>query len=360
MLVTVSTIKDSPENVRFFVAANLASGVDHLVVFLDAPRDEGQDEVAAFLDEQPHVTCLRAGRAWWGGDRPANLNLRQRINANWTRALLEPFGWAQWLFHVDGDEVVAVDRQVLAQVPASTGAVRLRPLEAVSEAEATRRPTAFKRLLEEPELSLLHVLGVLGEPSNQAYFHGHVMGKSGVRPASGLGLSLHDALTPQGRAAETHEDPRLSVLHYDAVSAAQFVRKWEALAGAGPARYRASRAPIARAARTLVNGDLPADVRAKYLRRVYELTTADDVATLDELGLLVHADPEQGSHRPQALTPDEAASLRDRIDQLEDRPKGGFLVEDVVKDRTRDSGPAPEPRGRGRRPAVARRLKRDR
>ena len=58
MLLTASTIKDSPENVRFFVAANLASGVDHMLVFLDAPREPEQQDVAAALAEHPHVTCI--------------------------------------------------------------------------------------------------------------------------------------------------------------------------------------------------------------------------------------------------------------------------------------------------------------
>ena len=44
MLFTASTLKDSPENVRFFVAANLASGVDHMFVFLDG----GQPDAAGW------------------------------------------------------------------------------------------------------------------------------------------------------------------------------------------------------------------------------------------------------------------------------------------------------------------------
>ena len=77
------------------------------------------------------------------------------------------------------------------------------------------------------------------------------MGKSGVRPGSGLGLSLHGAVSPDGPPPR-HEDPRLRVLHYDAPSGEEFVRKWTAFAQAGPARYRPSRAPSARALRTLV------------------------------------------------------------------------------------------------------------
>lgn len=337
MLVTASTVKDSPENVRFFVEANLASGVDHLFVFLDAPGQPDQREVAGYLDEHPHVTCVRAGgQQWWLGDRPASLNNRQRINANWARAVLEPFDWAEWLFHVDGDEVVVVDRDALAAVPAGSDAVWLAPLEAVSEPRPGGRPTRFKRLLDDADLNLLHVLGVLAEPTNQDYFHGHVMGKSGVRPRSGLGLTLHDAVSPDGRQQDRHRDDRLRLLHYDAPSGEEFVRKWTALAAAGPARYRASRQPTARAMKSLISRDLPEATREKYLRRVYELTVQDDVETLGELGLLEDVDPLAGGHTPRALTSDEAAQLSARVGRLRSEPKAGFLVADAAKDRTRD------------------------
>ncbi len=348
MLMTGSTVKDSVENVRFFVAANLASGVDHMVVFLDAPRDPGQPEVAAFLDAHPAVTCLPTGRGWWHGDRPRSLNVRQQVNVNWLRTVLEPLSWARWLFHVDGDEVARLDADALAAVPEGVDAVWLSPLEAVSEPEPAVRPTLFKRLLDEDELSLLQVLGVVPEASNQAYFHGHVMGKSGVRPASGLGLSLHHAVGPDGTRQPRHEDGRLTLLHYDAVSGVEFIRKWERLAHAGPARYRASRAPVARALSTLVTADLPDEVRARYLRRVYDLTTRDDVTTLDELGLLVQVDPDAGPEVPgRALGALDAAALSARVDALREEPKRGYLVEERRPPAAPVTGPGPADRVRG-------------
>lgn len=332
MLFAASTIKDSPANVRFFVEANLASGLDHLVVFLDAPREADQREVAALLDDHPHVTCVRAGRDWWGGDRPASLNVRQRINANWTRALLEPFTWAEWVFHIDGDEVARLDRDALAGVPDGVNAVRLPPLEAVSEWSPPTRPTLFKRLLQDDELNLLRVLGVLDDASNQAYFHGHVMGKSGVRPSSGLGLTLHEAVSPDGRRQRAHEHDGLAVLHYDATSGEEFVRKWNALAAAGPARYRASRQPMARALKTLISRDLPEEVRATYLRRIYERTTADDVRALDDLGLLERVDPLGSKVSPRPFPAGGAEALAHRVDQLRTAEKRPFFVADETKD----------------------------
>ncbi|MGH3306391.1 MAG: glycosyltransferase family 2 protein [Nocardioides sp.] len=326
MLVTVSTILDTPANVRRFVADNLAMGVDHMVVFLDDPSAPDQDEVADELSRHRHITCVPAGRGWWAGDRPKGLNVRQRINVNVALDLLADMQWAQWVFHVDGDEVVALDREVLAAVPAGADAVWLTPLECVSRFDATERPTLFKRLLDDDDLNLLHTLGLLAIPTNSAYFHGHVMGKSGVRPGSGLRLTLHDAVTTSGHRVLRQEDASLRVLHYDAVSGKEFVRKWTALLGAGGARFRKDRAPTVNALRTLTTKDIPGTIAEKYLRRIYEATTEDDVTTLHELGLLDEIDPGLGTHVPEPMPESDRATLADRIAAVREVPKRQFHV----------------------------------
>jgi len=191
MLFTASTVKDTLPNVQRFVAGNLAGGVDHLFVFLDAP----DPEVRAFLDGHPNVTCVRTDKTWWRGDRPEQLNVRQRINANLTKALLSGVEGADWLFHIDADEIAQIDRAALARVPADTRVVRLAPLEAVSRKHWDGDPTWFKRLLGKNDLILLQTLGVLDKPSNGAYFHGHLDGKAGIRPSPDLWLTLHQPST---------------------------------------------------------------------------------------------------------------------------------------------------------------------
>ncbi|TYL45454.1 hypothetical protein FXB39_18390 [Nocardioides sp. BGMRC 2183] len=337
MLVTASTIKDSAANVRFFVEANLASGVGHLVVFLDAPAEDGQAEVERYLTAHPQVTCIRAGGAgWWHGERPANLNHRQRINANWAHDLLAPLGWATWLAHVDGDEVARLDPAALATVPPEVSAVRMRPLEAVARIGVEERSTLFKELLDDADLTLLQVLGLLDEPSNQTYFHGHVMGKSAIRVGAEAGLTLHDAVAPDASRLPAAEDPGFAVLHYDAPTEQEFIRKWTALAAAGPARYRASRQPVAKALKTLIGRDLPPDVRERYLRQIYERTVADDVTTLDELGLLVHCDPLADVSDTPPLTERQVADLEQRAGELREVPKATYLLRDSVKDGAKD------------------------
>lgn len=329
MRFSVSTVKDTADNVDFFVRANLASGIDHMFIVLDAPGQPGQDEVAEMLGAHRNVTCLRAGRSWWVTGRPSKLNVRQRINANWVRALLAPLEFAEWLFHIDGDEVVRLDDEALAEVPADASTVALRPLESVSEmAPAHPRPTRFKRLLDEEELNLLHVLGVIDEPTNQHFFHGHVLGKVGVRPSAPVALALHNAIPTDSGAVGVHADERLALLHYDAVSGAQFIRKWEALATAGTPRFRPSRMPAARALTHLVNSDLSPDVRHAYLERIYASTVADDVEALSDLGLLVDVDPLASARTPTKFPQGGRKALGARMREMRPVEKRDFYVSD--------------------------------
>lgn len=328
MRFSVSTVKDSPKNVDFFVRANLASGIDHMFVVLDAPGQPGQQRIGRMLDEHPHVTCLRSNQRWWNQPRPAKLNVRQRINANWAKEVLAPFDWAEWLFHIDGDEVVQLDDAALAQVPAEASTVWLEPREAVSELAPEGRPTLFKRLLDEDELNLLHVLGLVDDPSNQYYFHGHLLGKVGVRPSAPVALALHNSIASRRRTGPLHVDERLTLLHYDAVSGREFIRKWEALGTAGSPRFRASRMPSALALTHLVNAELEPGVRRRHIRRIYELTVADDVRALRELGLLVEADPTTSTRTPRAFPPGAREALAQRVEELVDGEKRRFYTPD--------------------------------
>lgn len=348
MLFTVSTVLDALPNVERWVRANQAMGVDHMVVFLDAPRRPGQPQVHDFLSAQHHVSVVRTDAEWWDGDRPRGLNVRQRINANLAvHALADTWG-ASWLFHLDGDEVFAGDRDVLAALPDETSAAWLSPLEAVSTFSPSRHPTQFKRLLDADDLDLLRVLGVIEQPTNQCYFHGHVLGRSGIRPGSGLRLTLHEAVDDEGHLAPRAEDPALRVLHYDSISGEEFVRKWRAMLGAGPVKYRPDRAPTARALQSLIGKDLPPETADRYLRRIYDVTTADDVDTLADLGLLEHVDPADATHPPGTGTDDVRAQLDRSLSSL-----AGLRKRDFHVDRARRPAAAPRP-GTGMRSAVSR------
>lgn len=311
MLVTASTVKDTLPNIQRFVTGNLAGGADHLFVFLDA----GDPEVREYLDQHPHVTCVRTDQSWWGGDRPEQLNVRQRINANVVKALLSTVEGVDWVFHVDADEIIQVDRAVLDTVPADTRVVKLAPLEAVSRKSWDGDPTWFKRLLGKDDLILLQTLGVLDRPSNGAYFHGHVDGKSGVRPALDAWLTLHHGVDAAKEELPAFQHEALRLLHYESFSGEDFVRKWTSILAAGPmANFRPAREPTAVALRTLIGKGLTEEQAAPYLMRIFERTTEDDFETLRDLGLLVEMDPRHGTHRPAAFPAlDEVRRLLERV-----------------------------------------------
>lgn len=326
MLIGVSTIKDTLPHVRRFVSGNLAGGLDHLVVFLDQPVAPGQAEVAEFLDDLPQVTCVRAGKGWWGQDRPLGLNERQSTNAGVVSHLIAAAPEVEWVFHIDGDEVVRLDLAALAAVPTERAAVLLSPREAVTRRVWEGEPTLFKKRLDDPDLRLLHLLGLIDEPTNRAYFHGHLQGKSGVRPGPAAWLGLHRGITDAGAMVESFADERLELFHYESHDGEEFARKWSAMIASGPrASFRAGRALVADAVRTLLEKDLPAEVLHAQLLRIFERTTLDDARTLTDLGLVLEIDPLGGEHEPAALSEQARSVLTRQLEALRGADKSSYF-----------------------------------
>ena len=304
MLFTVSTVKDSRANVERFVARNITAGADHMVVFLDAP----DPEVEEFLAAHEHVTHVVTDDSYWRGRRWKDLNVRQLVNANLANAVLAPFGWAQWLFHLDADEALEIDRRrLLEEVPADEPCVLLDPLEAVSRWHWEGEVDLFKRLLTDAELELLTALGTIDRPDNLAHFRGHVRGKVGLRPGLEWRLFLHRVKTSTYDDVAGFTADWLRLRHYESFDGEEFVRKWLAHVGAGPMRLRPQRDRLRVALEQLVASDLPEDVRTTYFRRLYGRYIEDDAATLGDLGLLVR--PREATHRPEPLTADARADL---------------------------------------------------
>ncbi|MAO80619.1 hypothetical protein [uncultured Nocardioides sp.] len=347
-LIAVSTIKDSPDHVRRYVEGNLAGGVDHLVVFLDAPSEEGQDEVLAQLAEHPRVSVVRAGGAWWGGQRPRELNVRQCINANVTRRVLAGLGLGHgWLLHIDGDEVVRVDREALARVPEDTLALRLGVREAVSSSTWQGQPTAFKAELDEGDLALLHGLGVIDEPSNQVWIRGHVMGKSAVRIGAERWLTLHKVAREDRSHEPGLEDGAWLVFHYESYSLEDFCRKWTAMVASGPrAAYRAERRQVARTLRDLISRGLAPDALRRQLERFYRLEVEEDLATLRDLQVVDEVDPLVPL--PGAPTPPGAVPVAE-LDAALEEWRGRAKPEEELFRGTSPAGPGAGAEAPGRR-----------
>jgi hypothetical protein len=293
VIISASTVKDTRANVEKFVRRNLLGGIDHVVLFLDAPMPD----VEAFAEEHPDVTWVPAYGAWWGDLDPGGLNTRQITNAALASRLVAGFAWAEWMFMLDGDEVARIDRGTLDALPADCRAVRLLPLEAASRLHPEGDPTLFKRLLSEEELQLLHVLGVIEAPAQRSYFRGHVSGKPGVRPTPGLALGVHHVVATGVRERqEAVTAPGLRLLHYESHSGEEFVRKWMALlSSGGDVVQHKNRIPLASAISALLALDLGEDETAAFLERLYVQTALDDIDTLSRLGLLVEIDPDAGT-----------------------------------------------------------------
>jgi len=163
---------------------------------------------------------------------------------------------------------------VLDGVPASRAVVSLAPLEAVSRKSWDGDPTWFKRMLGSDDLTLLKTLGVLERPLNGALFHGHVEGKSGLRPTTDLWLTLHHVVDAEKSEVEAFTDPvALRLLHFESYSGEDFVRKWTSILGAGPKpNFRPAREPTAIALQTLIAKGLSAEAAEPYLMRIFERT----------------------------------------------------------------------------------------
>jgi hypothetical protein len=302
VICTVSTVKDSPGNVALFVGRNLAAGVDHMFVFLD----DAQPEVEEILASNPFVTSIAAYGPYWGTWRPPGLNTRQTINANLARVLLAPLGWAQWLFHIDSDESLDIDKDHLRSLDPAIGSVQLQVLEGVSTRDGSARHL-FKRKLGAPELALLRLLHVIEGADNTSLFNGYVLGKAGVRPSLDRQLHIHKAKDLDAKELDSYQHPSLRVLHFDSVSLEEFRRKWGAHHGAElAAKYRSKKDEIRSAVTSLVDNDHLDEVqKERYVARLYERTMQDDVETLDELGFLERLAEDRHSHTPARLTDEQ-------------------------------------------------------
>jgi hypothetical protein len=310
VILSVSTVKDTVPNLEKFVRRNLAGGIDHLLVFLD----DKQPEAAELLDAHPHVTCVRTHRGWWHGQRPRRLNERQGRNAALGARVLGAFDWADWVFHIDGDEVVDLDREVLDSVPAGERVVALEPWEAVSQVSWGHDPTWFKTLLDDDRLVLLSMLGVIQRPTNKAYFRGHVIGKVGVRPAPDLRVAIHAVADADDVRIEPFAEPVGRVLHYESPDGEEFARKWQALMRSGPApSQRSGRASIGRAVAALLDLGLSDEEAKPFLLRMFDQIGVDDFETLRDLRLLREVDPDGWSRTPEPLPDDARQALADAL-----------------------------------------------
>ncbi|WP_338751517.1 glycosyltransferase family 2 protein [Janibacter alittae] len=304
MICTVSTIKDSVANVTRFVEGNLAAGADHLFVFAEG----GDRDVLTRLEEHPHVTVVDADAMSRRVAQPDNLNTRQTINANRINWLLADLDSAEWLFHLDGDEILDIDKGRLLALGPDVETVRLLPKESVSSSEPGYGGY-FKRLLSNEELALLTLFGVIDEAFNSVYFHGHVSGKVGLRPSRRHGVHIHDvSLIGQEGSTEDFRADWLHLLHYDSVSPEEYLRKWTVNSAGTPHNFRGRRKLIHAAMSGLVkNEQIDEAEKRDYMLEIYRREIEDDAPSLQKFGLLETVEPRH--HSPGSFTRQESDAI---------------------------------------------------
>ena len=285
MITTVSTVKDDLGRLQRWIDRNLAAGVDRMVVFLD---DRDDTRTASVLNARPGVVAIDAD-TWWGAEVQAKLNTRQRINANAALHLVRENDPHGWLFHIDGDEVVHLDKDRLVALEDDVDAVQLSPLEALSQWEWPNDEVAvFKRLLTAEELNLLHLLGMLERPDNNAYFRGHTAGKAGLRVSSDGWLDIHRVVDDQRNPVAAHRASWLQVLHYESHTLEEFLRKWTNHTTSG---HRLAARPERRRLASAMTAEgwarWPTEVADQVRRDLFAATALDDREGLERLELLV-------------------------------------------------------------------------
>jgi hypothetical protein len=297
-IVAVTTLKAEPDQVERFLRRNLRGGVDHLMVFLD----ETNPPVRKLLDDHPHVTVVRTGPKYWNGVRPPRVSDRLRINMNLANAVLVTVPSVGWMVSIDSDEAVSIDREALQS--SDERAVVLSVLEAVSQrAWPDDEPALFKRRPTEGELAALASLGVIAEPDLASYFRGHQEGKPALRPDLRVRVKVHHAEDESGkRLIQRAED--LYVLHYESYTLDDFVRRWKdyAPSAAHLRTHREERKLIGLALHTLHHHQrLTEAQRAALIGKLFDSKVADEVETLDALGLV--GPPPIRRYQPRALAP---------------------------------------------------------
>ncbi len=330
MITTVSTVKDDIERLGRWVDRNMAAGVDRMVVFVD---DRDDADTAALLNARPGVVAVDAG-TWWGDDYPAKLNDRQRINANAALRVVREIDPQGWMFHIDGDEVLHLDKEQLLTLDDDIHAVRLSPLEALAQWEwPDDEVRLFKRLLSAAELNLLHLLGRLERPDNATYFRGHTAGKSGLRVTSDAWLEIHRVVDEQRAPVPAHRAPWLQVLHYESHTLEEFVRKWANHTTSGHRiAARPERRRLASAMTAEGWGQWPAELVDRVQRELFAATALDDRHELEALDLLV-----------TPLMPDQpAAPVKDdpHLDAIEEA-LSAHATTDKSTFRLQDPDPSP-------------------
>lgn len=212
---TVTTLKEDPERVKTFVAQHVFLGASEIWLYFDDP-DDASIALVEGIPQVRVIRCTEDHKARYS-NKAGTLEGRQKANANHAYAQCK----ADWIIHLDADEIVQTDRPVSAILAEAKGDVlRLAPYEALHYAKAgvNGRPSAYFRGVL-PDTRAGHAAAALA----YGRFAGtlaqgmlsHTSGKHFVRVGvAGMALSIHAPFLDGKRAAATDTaDARLLHFH---------------------------------------------------------------------------------------------------------------------------------------------------
>lgn len=319
-IVTVSTLRDTLANVRWFVDRTLASGVDHMFVFLD----QRQPRLHGYLAEHPHVSVVPTGSDYWHAERPPRVEERQSVNATLANAVCAAAPSVRWLFHIDCDEALDFDRDAL--LAGDDAVVRFPTREVVAEGgDVDRDRLRFKRMPTQPQLLALAGLGAISEPDLEYYLRGHAAGKSGLRPDLRLRMTVHVVNDDRGIKAQAATPEEAHLLHYDSWCVRDLTARWQDLTRRKAARsnHRERRKRLGLAVSGVVNHPLlEEEIRQQYLQTLFDRHVADDVASLRALDLVV--DKVWPAREPLGLAEADLAVVGALLESLRPLSKAPF------------------------------------
>lgn len=312
MICTVSTVLESVENLAVFVQSNLAMGVDHMFLVIDAPDRPGQAEIAEYFAEHPHVTTISGDPSWWPRGRPGELNRRQIINANRVLWAMRETTPDHWLFHIDADEVLALGPDRLDHVPPRRRGVRVRPAEAVAVWDPPAYETRFKPAAKHEQLEHYAALGLIPTPEIRYWLHGYRSGKVGVRVNSGFRLAIHQALDPDGNRLYPPVLRGAWVLHHHIRSGSDAVAKATAFALNSHVGLAPHKREWVEALQALATETDESRRRARE-REIFDQHLADPVDLMEAHGVLLQIDPREHNRTPELLSEEHRRVIAERL-----------------------------------------------
>lgn len=139
---TVATLKEPVERVKAFVAQHVYLGASEIWLYFDDP----EDPAIPVVEKVPQVRVVRCTPEHKAAhsNKAGTHEGRQKANANHAYARTG----ADWMIHLDADEMVQADRPVAALLAEAQGdVIRLAPFEALHYAKAALngRPSHYFR-----------------------------------------------------------------------------------------------------------------------------------------------------------------------------------------------------------------------